>query len=213
VTKSQRNVIALLVVVLAIGAGMYVSFSPAPERYRTAVPEQKATEWEAHLLGFRANRNAFFRSGDSPLRPEDKPRFDSLRFFPPNPAYRVVGRMTSLQPDEAYELENDTRLVARVRVQLVDSTYTLDLFQSPGMPENEYFLPFYDVTAGEETYGGGRYLDVVPVRHDSLLLDFNYAYNPYCTYNPDYLCVKPPQQNFLPIAVIAGEKTFPLEGH
>jgi hypothetical protein len=39
-------------------------------------------------------------------------------------------------------------------------------------------------------------------------IDFNYAYNPYCAYNEDYSCPLPPRENWLKVAIRAGEKAF-----
>lgn len=75
---------------------------------------------------------------------------------------------------------------------------------------NYWFIPFTDATSGGETYGGGRYLDIENIASDTVFLDFNYAYNPYCAYNPRFDCPIPPAENALPIAIRAGERDFPL---
>ena len=81
---------------------------------------------------------------------------------------------------------------------------------------NEYaggiFIPFRDATSGGETYGGGRYLwdsakgaDLGST--DGLLtIDFNYAYHPSCTYDAAWSCPLAPQENWLPVAIEAGER-------
>ncbi len=75
------------------------------------------------------------------------------------------------------------------------------------------FVPFTDLTTGHETYGAGRYIDIEMPYGNSLLLDFNLAYNPYCAYNKNYSCPIPPQENHLEAAIRAGEKNFPLNIH
>jgi len=81
----------------------------------------------------------------------------------------------------------------------------LDLSQDT----NLLFVPFRDGTSGKETYGGGRYFDCeIPPIGNSILLDFNKAYNPYCAYNPRFSCVIPPEENRLKIKIEAGEKLF-----
>ncbi|NIU01421.1 MAG: DUF1684 domain-containing protein, partial [Nitrosopumilaceae archaeon] len=69
-------------------------------------------------------------------------------------------------------------------------------------------LGFTDKTSGDETYGGGRYIDLVEHDRNHYVIDFNKAYNPYCAYNPKYSCAIPPEENHLAIAVTAGEKIF-----
>jgi uncharacterized protein (DUF1684 family) len=73
------------------------------------------------------------------------------------------------------------------------------------------FLPFKDQTHGRETYGAGRYLDnhrpgLRRIGADQIELDFNYAYNPYCAYSPNYSCPLPPRENWLAVPIRAGEK-------
>lgn len=76
---------------------------------------------------------------------------------------------------------------------------------------NEYlFLPFTDNTSGNESYGGGRYLDfkVKDIQNNSLIIDFNKAYNPYCAYASGYNCPIPLRENHLKINIYAGEKLY-----
>ena len=73
---------------------------------------------------------------------------------------------------------------------------------------NELFLPFLDDTNGMSSYGGGRYLDLQIPTSDSLWLDFNRAYNPYCAYNERYSCPIVPRDNYIPIRVTAGVKRY-----
>jgi len=71
-----------------------------------------------------------------------------------------------------------------------------------------FFIPFTDLTAPDETYGSGRYLEPQEIRSDILYIDFNLAYNPYCAYNHIWSCPLPPKNNFLSVRVDAGEKNF-----
>ncbi len=71
-----------------------------------------------------------------------------------------------------------------------------------------FFLAFADQTSGKETYGGGRYLNVRQDGKNSITLDFNLAFNPYCAYNPEFACPLPPKENILDIAIEAGEKNY-----
>ncbi len=80
---------------------------------------------------------------------------------------------------------------------------------------HEFFMPFKDATNGSETYGAGRYMDdnrpgMRQLGPDRFEIDFNYAYNPYCTYSPHYSCPLPPRENWLKVAIRAGEKNFEM---
>jgi uncharacterized protein len=77
------------------------------------------------------------------------------------------------------------------------------------------FVPFTDATTGNETYGSGRYIDLRlgDIKNNTVLLDFNKCYNPYCAYTSGYNCPIPPKENRLAVAVKAGEKVFPKHIH
>jgi uncharacterized protein (DUF1684 family) len=88
---------------------------------------------------------------------------------------------------------------------------TMTIYSNPH--GHEFFMPFKDATNGKETYGAGRYLDdhrpgFHPLANDRFLIDFNFAYNPYCAYSPYFSCPLPPRENWVSVPVRAGEKDF-----
>jgi uncharacterized protein (DUF1684 family) len=88
----------------------------------------------------------------------------------------------------------------------------LTVYRSSG--GDDYFLPFMDATTGDDSYADGRYLDLPATGDGRLVVDFNYAYNPYCAYNPNWSCPIPPSENRLRVSINAGEKNFSdAEGH
>ncbi len=70
------------------------------------------------------------------------------------------------------------------------------------------FIPFGDKTNDYTTYGGGRYLDIPIPTTDTVILDFNKAYNPYCSYSDRWSCTLVPPVNMLDVSVLAGEKIY-----
>jgi uncharacterized protein (DUF1684 family) len=76
--------------------------------------------------------------------------------------------------------------------------------------KNYLFLLFTDATSGADSYGGGRYIDLSmqDIIDNSVLIDFNKAYNPYCAYASGYNCPIPPRENHIPFPIKAGEKDF-----
>ena len=84
----------------------------------------------------------------------------------------------------------------------------LELTKKAGF-EDYLFIPFTDLTNGDETYGGGRYIDfrMDQLKEKLVRLDFNRAYNPYCAYSKGYSCPIPPAENLLPVAIRAGVKS------
>ncbi len=72
------------------------------------------------------------------------------------------------------------------------------------------FVPFTDATTGNESYGSGRYLEFYKkdIDNNTLQLDFNKAYNPYCAYATGFKCPVPPRENRLTVPIKAGEMNF-----
>ena len=104
--------------------------------------------------------------------------------------------------------EKHYKKYAYARFELKGEVFQLVLFRPLQKPDNLLFLPFADGTSALETYGAGRYLDFeIPVDNE-LIIDFNLAYNPYCVFSDKYSCPLPPKENFLAVAIEAGEKNF-----
>jgi uncharacterized protein len=98
---------------------------------------------------------------------------------------------------------------------LHDTTLQLTVYQSKVLQQNSQyknylFIPFTDATTGDETYGSGRYIDILitDIKNNNVEIDFNKAYNPYCAYSNEFNCPIPPKENYLPVAIKAGEKVF-----
>jgi len=89
--------------------------------------------------------------------------------------------------------------------------YSLTAYQRMDLPEEErqwVLVPFKDKTNGHETYGGGRYLEIMLPIDARTEIDFNRAANPWCAYDPRYTCPVPPLENWLSLPIEAGEKMF-----
>jgi uncharacterized protein len=168
---------------------------------------------------WRRERDELFRSHpQSPLPAETRPAFPGLSCFPYDPALRVLAEVADVtvearrigsSGDEPVSFER----FAEARFSLAGAGHVLELFWLAGYGGG-VFLPFRDETSGSETYGGGRYLlDTVKgadlgTDGDRLVLDFNFAYNPSCCYDPRWACPLPPPANRLAAAIRAGEQAF-----
>jgi len=155
----------------------------------------------------------------SPLLESDLKKFKSLKFFSNNKIFKVRASF-KLTPDaKPFEMITSTsrlpvyRKYADLKFNIFGQTQSLEAYRNQGhITHPEYgkllFIPFLDETNGIESYGGGRYLDIeIPKEGtDSIWLDFNRSYNPYCSYNHKYSCPKPPEANFLNIRIEAGVK-------
>jgi len=163
------------------------------------------------LSDYRARKDAFFRSSQSPLPREQRKAFAGMRYFDENPALRIETQLHRYaDPARVTMLTNTGRIAEYLKVGYVQFEFegqaqTLQLYQAEDA--DELFLPFMDATSGRETYRSGRYLDV-PQRGDVVTLDFNLAYNPWCAYGDQWSCPLPPKENQLTVRIAAGEMSF-----
>ena len=153
--------------------------------------------------------------------PLDSSTVFGLRYFPRNDSLRITALFR--EPQAATEVKFPTsdgqlrtyRPYGQLLFTWQGQWQELTVYEMPGMANHpayaDYlFLPFWDETNGESTYGGGRYLDMYRSRLDAgdYTLDFNLAYNPWCAYREGYSCPVPPTNNRLFFAVDAGEAAF-----
>ncbi len=179
--------------------------------------DQQLEDWQIALVEMRIDKNeAFMDSTRTPLRPQDRPGFEGLNYYEPDPALRFhVPFVADAKADTVRLAKHKGPAVPYVRkgcvsMKIGKQKVTLAVFGSvdPG-EESTLWLPFYDATSGKETYGGGRYLDLELGKDGTVEIDFNRAYNPLCDYNPEGdNCTLPPAENKVPVAIRAGEKLF-----
>lgn len=172
------------------------------------------------ILDFQEQKQADYADPDiSPLRGEAFRRFPGLSFFPADTTYQVWARITRTPEALPFEMPTTTGMMTMERkfgtlsFQLQGEPFTLEVYQSPELMmqegfEDYLFLPFTDRTNGATSYEGGRYIDLRIPEGDSLFLDFNTAYNPYCAYNADYSCPIVPSVNHLDMEIQAGFKAY-----
>lgn len=181
---------------------------------------QDTTDVIKDILKFQKKLNDEFKNPEtSPLTETQRKSFRRLDFFPPDSAYRV--KATFIRTPDALPFLMATTTSRRpeykkygyAEFKLLGNTYRLNVYQSQQLkidPEYEdyLFLPFTDTTNGNLTYGGGRYIDLAIPDGDSIIIDFNKAYNPYCAYNKKYSCPVVPSDNTLNVNVKAGVKAY-----
>ncbi|WP_034256211.1 DUF1684 domain-containing protein [Arenibacter latericius] len=169
---------------------------------------------------FQAKLNAEFKNPEtSPLPDRYRKNFSSLDFFAPDSSYQVMAKVTRTPEALPFLMPTTTGgrteevVYAKLSFTLNGKEHELEVYQNTELMQQanfkDYlFLPFSDLTNGEETYEGGRYLDLAIPKGDTILLDFNMSYNPYCAYNPKYSCPVVPKQNRLDTHIRAGVKAF-----
>ncbi|MDC8006219.1 DUF1684 domain-containing protein [Aureisphaera galaxeae] len=153
------------------------------------------------------------------LEPKDLKEFKELDFYPINLAFRIEAQFVRTPDEKPFLMPTTTdRLPEYVKYgelhfSLQGKDLKLNLYQSTDHETSEgyedyLFLPFTDLTSGDGSYGGGRFLDARIPEGDRMIIDFNKAYNPYCAYSKNYSCPIPPRENDLLVRIEAGVKDF-----
>jgi pimeloyl-ACP methyl ester carboxylesterase/uncharacterized protein (DUF1684 family) len=135
-----------------------------------------------------------------------------LKWYEINTNYKITGKIT-LTPNETF-FDNPTfgskapirsRKYGVVTFSWEGQNYSLNAYEMENV-KNYVYVPFYDSTNKDETFNGGRYLDISKLAKDNITLDFNKVYNPDCAFGECNICPVPPSENRLPFRVEAGEK-------
>lgn len=189
----------------------------------TSGPPPPATSGLSHAERVQQNRaakdEAFRLSDESPIPEAERATFAGLDYFPTDSAYNVPASIVEDRSAEPVIIElatsrNTVDRLARVGTitfRLNGLTYSLTAFAAAADGLDRLFVPFGDLTNKEETYGGGRYLNLDRTPTGLYDLDFNMAYNPNCVYDVRWTCPLPPPENRLQVAIRAGERM--PEGH
>lgn len=143
-------------------------------------------------------------------------QYKGLEFFPIDLKWRIEARFEEYKPPKILSIATMINTVEQdscpgvIVFQMDGKTHRLDVVLERGT-ENKFFLMFSDETSGKETYGMGRQLYTeLPDKDNTVLLDFNKAYNWPCVYTDYATCPIPPPQNKLKVRVEAGEKNYPV---
>ncbi|HQK40617.1 MAG TPA: DUF1684 domain-containing protein [Flavobacterium alvei] len=155
----------------------------------------------------------------SPLTAEDLKIFKTLDFYPISEKYFVTAKFIRTENEKPFEMKTSTSR-RPLYVKYGEAHFTIDgkpfqlnIYQNIELSQDSaykdyLFLPFFDLTCGKESYIGGKYIDLKIPQGDTIAIDFNTSYNPYCAYNHKYSCPKVPLENNLNIEIKAGVKKF-----
>lgn len=216
--KSREMRISIIVLLLCI-----VVSCGQEKKYHDAKPDIKSitkSDKLADILLFQEELNAEFKNPEtSPLADRFRIDFETLNFFAPDTNYIVEAKLIRTPDALPFSMptttgRESTEVVYGIaKFTLNGKEHELEIYQSPELItqdkyEDYLFLPFTDKTNGEETYGGGRYLDLRIPNGSTIVLDFNKAYNPYCAYNKKFSCPIVPKVNHLDTEIRVGVKAF-----
>jgi uncharacterized protein (DUF1684 family) len=177
-------------------------------------PPEDPKDYVATIAAWRTARDtSFMADSDSPVPESRRAELLPLAYFPIDPEYKTGAILNPTNDPTVLEVPTSTgglrrmRRVGSLEFGLKGQPLKLTAFVEVGAPDlNRLFVPFADLTSGNETYPGGRYLDLDRNRTGIYEIDFNYAYFPYCYYSPTYEGPYPPAENRLKTPIRAGER-------
>lgn len=174
---------------------------------------------EFKYIEFWSKTDAEFADPEhSPLKEDQVADFDSVARYPYNPEFAIKAKYESLKRQKPFTFETTGDIKQRYQkagiiifnvdtsTQVLAAYRNLELMRMPEY-ENRLFIPFTDASNGFGTYEGGRYLELEIPAADSVMVDFNLVYNPYCAYSDRYSCPIPPRENDLDVKILAGAKS------
>ena len=200
----KSNSVFFFAVVVVIALIIFYSFSD----------NEINSVYKKEVIEFRTDKNDKFKTTeDSPFDKKQKALFDSLIYFEPNIAYRIEADFIVFDLPQTVTINTTTNKQRRY-IKYAKAVFNLEnqphelILLKPEIPVNKeaanmLFLAFTDESSAEETYGAGRYLDLTIPKTKTIVLDFNYAYNPYCAYNDIYDCPIPLPENQLNIKILS----------
>jgi uncharacterized protein len=170
------------------------------------------------LAAFRAAKDDLFRTHpQTPIPATQRKAFSGLAYWPYDESLRVTARLEPEPGASPFDLPVSTgdplafSRIGWIGFTVGGSAERLGVYWLAGYGGG-IFIPFRDATNGRTTYGGGRYVwdsakgADLGSDGDSLVLDFNYAYHPSCAYDPKWSCPLAPRENWLEVAIPAGER-------
>ncbi|MEP2279580.1 DUF1684 domain-containing protein [Maribacter sp.] len=214
--RNMRLCIAVLVLGMFVSCGQGKKYHDVKDEAVSTATSNKLTD----ILIFQKELNAEFKDPEtSPLADRFRIDFETLDFFEPDTSYVIEAEFIRTPEALPFSMPTTTDrestevVYAIAKFSINGKAHELEIYQSPDLITQEkyedyLFLPFTDNTNGEETYGGGRYLDLRIPDGNTIILDFNKAYNPYCAYNKKFSCPLVPAVNNLDIEIKVGVKAF-----
>ena len=201
--KRQKVFIVLVIAIVGVTIANFLNVGEASDEYLERITEE------------RKNKNGYMLSSSGPLSEEDRKNFTGLKYYPIKEDFKVRAKTTPIKRKQPIFIPTTTgeskRYIpyAYVTFELGGEEHKMILYQDwEETNPNKLSLMFADNTSGGLTYGGGRYIDVMKSNGNSVIIDFNTAYNPFCHFNDEYSCPIPPRENLLTVAIEAGEKLY-----
>ncbi len=170
------------------------------------------------ILKARMEKDDWMRDDpSSPFNYEKHPvEFSPLRYFSLTATFVFESKLTVRADPEPVTIfdtkgrERQGHLYGSLNFEYDGKSHVVRVYRMETSKGDYYGIWFTDRTTGDSTYEVGRYLDFELSEDPEHVytLDFNGAYSPYCSYSPAYGCAIPRQEDFLDLAITAGEKRW-----
>jgi uncharacterized protein len=156
-------------------------------------------------------------NSNSPFNFKGKVEFHPLKYFDVNPDFVFKSRLDEYPAKDTISIfgtKGEERKVVRygyISFDYQKKSYRMNIYKGSTKNREDYFsIWFTDKTTGEDSYGVGRYLDfeLNPDKNFLYTIDFNLAYNPYCSYSSEYTCAIPTKEDYVDLKIEAGEKKY-----
>lgn len=175
-------------------------------------------EYLNSIMDRRNEKDSLMRVEEhSPFNRDSTVEFSPLKYYEPDPAFLFKSKLYRYDPQDTVEIlgtKGEIRQVIKegyTKLDFEETEYRVNVYKGFGPNSVAYHsIWFTDKTTGEETYGVGRYLDFEMNEDPDFVydIDFNFAYNPYCSYSAKYSCPIPREEDYLDFLIEAGEKNF-----
>ena len=201
----KRNVFIVGIIIVLLGVIVFSSLTSgeADEAYLARIEQQ------------REEKDRDMRNGEDSPFASDSIEYKGLNYFPIDRSYKIKARLEIIADKKIATLptsdgqQKQYLEFAFVVFDLQDQENRLLILETVGGEfDGMLFLAFGDDTSADETYGAGRYLELEQEGENTITIDFNLAYNPYCAYTDGFSCPFPPSGNLLGIPIRVGEKNY-----
>lgn len=170
------------------------------------------------IINERAEKDSSFMIDPfSPFKRDTSVSFEPLKYFEPNPDFIFKSKLIPYEMLDTVAIlgtRGETRpaiLLGFLELNKDGEVHKINVYKSFSRTGEAYYsIWFTDQTTGKSTYGVGRYLDfeLNPDPKYVYTIDFNKAYNPYCAYSHLFMCPIPREEDYIDMAIEAGEKNF-----
>lgn len=204
--KLKINILMVSVLLALIAVACNEPIDPELQKYIEDL-EKYRTEYNDYM---KTNPN-------SPFNFKGKVEFHNLNYFDVDPDFKFTSKLYEYESQDTVTIfgtKGDERKTVRhgyVVFNYEGAGIKINVYESQtGNGEKYHSIWFTDKTTNEESYGVGRYLNFEKVEDPEYLyeIDLNRAYNPYCAYSKEYSCAIPTKEDYIDIAIYAGEKKF-----